>query len=215
MHNMREQFFAKSFEEDFILKALKGKKKANFQSIENVLSTKTLRLNTRSFGREPRLACSFLHRRYLKTYSPHGLIFRTSQKPDFVYPFNLVLLSDAKKIMVQYYRIKENLHLYYNHRMIPGFEKFVFQDVKSLLNQFPTLHKVWTDINKFRKDKGYHILPRQKHRLIEYNEAIFCKPVRIEPVAIFGYSKLAREIAKKHNLPRFDSAQKFYESLKA
>lgn len=134
---MQEQYFAKSFEEDFVLKTLNGKKKEKFQSIDDIIRTNTLRLNTKSFGREKRLACSFLHKNYLNTYRAQGLIFKTRQKPDYIYPFDLVLLSDAKKIIVQYYRIKENLHLYYNHKLIPGFEKFVFKDIKKIIKQIP------------------------------------------------------------------------------
>ncbi|RMD46218.1 hypothetical protein D6829_00095, partial [Candidatus Pacearchaeota archaeon] len=97
-----KQFFAKSFEDDFILKTVRGNRKENFQSIHDVLKTNTLKLNTKSFGRKRRLSCSFLHKNYLKTYRSQGLIFQTNQKPDYVYPFDLVLLSDAKKIIVQY-----------------------------------------------------------------------------------------------------------------
>lgn len=207
-------YYAKSFEQDFILKQLKGKKKTKFQSIENVLKTKIIKLNTKSFGRQNRLACSFLHKNYLKTYRAQGLIFQTAQKPDFIYPFDLVLLSDAKKIIVQYYRIKNNLHIYYNHNLIPGFEKFVFKNVNVLLRKFPSLKQCWSAVNKFRIKAGYKRLPKQKHRLIEYNEVIFHKPVKIKPIAIFGYKKKAREIAKTYNLPYFITAKKFYESLK-
>ncbi|MBI4713805.1 hypothetical protein HY771_01305 [Candidatus Uhrbacteria bacterium] len=210
---MQEQYFAKSFEEDFVLKTLNGKKKEKFQSIDDIIRTNTLRLNTKSFGREKRLACSFLHKNYLNTYRAQGLIFKTRQKPDYIYPFDLVLLSDAKKIIVQYYRIKENLHLYYNHKLIPGFEKFVFKDIKKLLNKFPSLDSVWKKVNQFRVENGYKPLPKQKHKLIEYNEVIFHKPVKITPVAIFGYKKNTKKIAKQYHLPHFVSAKKFFESL--
>ncbi len=209
----QKQFFAKSFEEDFILKTLNKKKKENFQSIHDVLKTKTLKLNTKSFGRKKRLACSFLHKNYLKTYRAQGIIFQTNQKPDFIYPFDLVLLSDAKKIIVQYYRIKENLDAYYNHKLLSGFEKFVFKDINTLLKKFPSLDAVWKEVNKFRTNNGYKELPKQKHKLIEYNEVIFHKPVKISPVAIFGYKKITKEIAKQYNLPHFLSAKKFFESL--
>lgn len=142
-----EQFFAKSFEKDFILKTLSGNKKEDFQSIHEILKTKIIKLNTKSFGRKRRLACSFLHKNYLKTYRSQGLIFKTRQKPDYIYPFDLVLLSDAKKIIVQYYRIEKNIQIYYNHNLIQGFEKFVFKNIPSLLKKFPTLEKVWEEIN--------------------------------------------------------------------
>ena len=209
-----KQFFAKSFEEDFILKTINKKKKEDFQSIQDILKTKNINLNTKSFGRERRLACSFLHKNYLKTYRSQGIIFQTNQKPDYIYPFDLVLLSDAKKIIVQYYRIKENLHMYYNHKLILGFEKFVFKDIAGLLKRFPNLDIVQKEVNKFRVEHGYNELPKQKHKLIEYNEVIFHKPVKIIPVAIFGYKKIAKEIAKQHNLPHFTTAKNFYESIK-
>lgn len=209
----KERCFAKSFEEDFVLKTLRGKKKVDFQSIDSVLRTKTIRLNTKSFGREMRLACSFLHKNYLKTYRPQGLIFQTKIKPDFIYPFDLVLLSDAKKIIVHYYRIKNNLYMYYNHNLIPGFERFVFKNIIQLLRKFPSPDVSWREVNKFRVEHGYKKLLKQKHRLVEYNEVIFHTPVEIEPIAIFGYRKNAREIAKKYGLPHFVSAKKFFWSL--
>jgi len=125
-----------------------------------------------------------------------------------------VVLSDAKKIIVQYYRIKENLHIYYNHKLIPNFENFVFKDIDGLLKKFPSLNKVWKAVNKFRVDNGHKNLSKQKYKLIEYNEVIFYKSVKIIPVAIFGYRKIARETAKKYNLPYFVSAKEFYKSLK-
>ncbi len=127
---MKGEYFAKSFERDFILKTLNKKKKVNFQSINNVLKTKIIKPNTKSFGRDNRLACTLLNKNYLKTYRAQGLIFQTDAKPDFVYPFDLVLLSNAKKLIVQYYRIKNNLHIYYNHNLLPDFEKFVFKSTK-------------------------------------------------------------------------------------
>ena len=208
-----KQYYAKSFEEDFVLKTLKGKRKVNFQSIEDILKKNVIKPNTKSFGREMRLACTFLHKNYSKTYRPQGLIFKIEQKPDFVYPFDLVALSDAEKIIVQYYRIKNNLHTYYNHSLLKGFERFVFKNPTLLLKEFPTLKKVWTELNKFRVAAGYRPLSKQKHKLIEYNEVIFHKPLKVRPVAVFGYKKIARDIARKYNLPHFVSAKKFHESL--
>lgn len=209
----KERYFAKSFEEDFVLKTLRGKKIVDFQSIYNIIKTKTIRLNTKSFGRERRLACSILHKNYLKTYRPQGLIFQTKTKPDFIYPFDLVLLTDAEKIIVHYYRIKNNLYMYYNHNLIPGFEKFVFRNVNQMLKEFSSSKKSWKAVNKFRTKALYKKLPKQKYRLVEYNEVIFHKSVKIKPIAIFGYRKNSREIAKKIGLPHFVTAKKFYKSL--
>lgn len=208
----KETYFTKSLEEDFATKTLIRKKKVIFQTIDNIIKTKTIKLNTKSFGREIRLSCTLLHKNYLKTYRPQGIIFQTDQSPDLVYPFDLVLLTDAKKIIVHYYRIKENLHMYYNHNLIPGFEKFIFKKIEDLLKKFPSPEEAWKAVSKFREEHGYKKLPKQKHRLVEYNETIFYNPVKISPVAIFGYKKEARDIAKKYGLPHFTTAKKFYES---
>src|SRR3989338_6286873 len=104
----KEVYYVKSFEEDLVLKTLKNKKKVKFQTIEDVVKTKTIKLNTLSFGHKKRLACTILHKNYLKTYRPQGLIFMTKQKPNHVTPFDLVLLTDTDKIIVQYYRIKDS-----------------------------------------------------------------------------------------------------------
>lgn len=211
---MKQRYFVKSFEEDFYTKTLKGKKKISFQSIHNVIKTKVLRPNTKSFGRERRLSTTIIHKNYLKTYRSQGIIFQTKEKPSYILPFDLVLLSDAKKIVVHYYRIKDNLHIYYNHNLIPGFKKFIFKNFDEMIKKFPTLSKVWTEVNKFRTKAGHKKLQIQKHRLIEYNEAAFTKPIKIKPIALFGYRKQAREIAKKYNLPYFRSAKEFFKNLK-
>lgn len=208
---IKERYFVKSLEEDFATKTLKGKKKVSCQSINNIIKTKTLKPNTNSFGRQKRLACTLLTKKYLKTYRPQGIIFQTSAQPDHVAPFDIVLLTNAKKIVVEYYRIKDNLHVYYNHELMSGHEEFIFKDIKSMLRRFSSPKKAWRKVNKFRKKAGYEKLPKTKYKLVEYNEIIFHKPIKIKPVAVYGYKKEAKEVAKKHNLLYFKSAKGFYK----
>ncbi len=210
---MKEIYFVKSFEEDFATKSLKGKKKVNCQTVYNILKTKTLKPNTKSFGRQKRLSCTILSKNYTTTYRPQGIIFKTESKPEYIFPFDLVILGATDNIIVHYYRIKNNLHVYYNHKLIPGFERFVFKDFNKMIKKVPSPAIAWKLINKFRKNKGYNELKKQKYRLVEYNEAVFHKPIKIIPIGLFGYRKEAREIAKKLNLPCFISAKKFYQSL--
>lgn len=82
-----------------------------------------------------------------------------------------------------------------------------------MIKKFPSPKESWKEVNKFRMKNGYKMLPKQKHRLVEYNEVIFHKPVNIEPVALYGYRKEAREKAKKLGLPHYVSAKKFYEKI--
>jgi len=207
----KEVFYVKSLEEDFISKTLKGKKKVDFQSVENIIKTKNIKLNTKSFGRERRLSTTILHKNYTKTYRPQGIIFQTKNKPEYVSPFDLVLLSNTKNIIVHYYRIKNNIHFYYNHELIPGFEKFLFKDLNKMINKYPSPRQAWNDVNKFRMAHGHTKLLKQKYRLVEYNEAVFHKDLKIKPIALFGYRKEAREKAKKLGLPHYVTAKKFCE----
>lgn len=203
-------FFVKSLEGDFHTKTLKGKRKVNFQSVRNILDTKTIHLNTKSFGQKSRLSTTILSANYLKTYRPQGIIFQTSLHPSYILPFDIVLLSDVKKIIVHYYRIKDNLHFYYNHQLLPGYKKFIFNNFHELVKKFPSHSVIWKDVNMFRKQAGFKRLPASKKRLIEYNEAVFEKSVKIIPIAIFGYNKEARRLAKEYKLPHFRTAKDFY-----
>lgn len=210
----KEVYFAKSLEEDFRTKTLKGRRKVTFQTIDNIIKSKIIKPNTISFERKKRLACTILHKNYLKTYRPQGIIFQTRQKPDYILPFDLVLLSATDRIIVQYYRIKDKLYLYYNHKLISGFEKFIFKDFDEMVKKYSSPEKVWKAVNIFRIKNGYKYLNKQKYRLVEYNEAVFHKPVKIKPIAIFGYRKQARIIAKKMGLPHYISTRKFYEDIR-
>ena len=206
-------FYVKSLEEDFYTKTLKGSKKVNFQSVQNMIKNEIIRPNTKSFGQKSRLSGTILSDKYQKTYRAQGIIFQTTTKPTYVLPFDLVVLSEAKKIVVHYYRIKDNLHFYYNHELISGFERFIFKDFNSLVRQFPTPKDAWISLNKFREKAGYKKLPLTKYRLVEYNEVVFEKPVRITPVAVFGYNKLSRAVAKQNKLPHFRTAKDFYRKV--
>lgn len=210
----KEVYYVKSFEDDFVLKTIKGKRKVPFQSIQNVIKNKIIKPNTKSFGRKLRLSTTIIHKNYLKTYRSQGIIFTTKQKPDYILPFDLVILTAAEKIVVHYYRIKKKLHLYYNHNLITGFERYIFKDLESLTKKFPTLDSVWKSVNNFRKSHGFNTLPKQKYRLIQYDEAVFHKLIKIEPIAIFGYKKNSYEIAKRLGLPHYASAKEFYNKYK-
>lgn len=204
-------YLVKSFEEDFSTKTLVGKKKRTFQTLDDILATNKIRPNTKSFGQKRRLSTTILHKNYTKTYRPQGIIFETKAKPDYILPFDLVLLSDAKKIVVHYYRIKNNLHVYYKHNLIKGYERFIFKNIDLMLKKFSSPKSVWKSINAFRIANGYDLLPRAKHRLVEYNEAVFLKSISIKPVALFGYRKEARQLANKYRLRYFRSAKDFYK----
>ena len=80
-----------------------------------------------------------------------------------------------------------------------------------LLKRFSSPKMIWNVVNKFRKQNGFNLLPESKFRLAEYNEAVFYKSIKIQPVAIFGYRPETRIIANKLHLPCFISAKEFYK----
>ncbi len=208
-------YFVKSLEEDFYTKTLQGKKKVNFQSVEEMIETRLIRPNTKSFGRKSRLSTTILGDNYTKTYRAQGIIFQTPMAPSYVLPFDLVVLSDVEKLVVHYYKIKNSLHLYYNHQLIPGFEQFIFKNFSLLLKRFPSHNHVWKAVNIFREKAGYKKMPLTKRRLIEYDEAVFERAVPIKPMAIFGYNKKARAVAKQFKLPHFRTAKEFYHKTRS
>ncbi len=210
----KEVYYVKSFEEDFCTKTLTNNKKVTFQNVFDIVKRKEIKPNTKSFGRKRRLSCTIIDKNYTKTYRPQGIIFQTNLKPDYIFPFDLVLLSATDKIIVHYYRIKNNLHIYYNHKLIQGFEKFIFKDFQSMIKKYSSPDKAWEAVNKFRRENKFNELPKQKFRLVEYNEAVFHKPIKIKPIAIFGYRKETAKIAEKLNLPHYVSAKHFYKHLK-
>jgi hypothetical protein len=210
----KEVYYVKSFEEDFCTKTLKGKKKVTFQSVYDIIKTKKIKPNTKSFGREMRLSTTILDEKYLRTYRPQGIIFKTEEKPDYIFPFDLTVLAATKDIIVHYYRIKEKLHIYYNRTLIPGFEKFLFKNFKNMMKKYPSPAKVWKAVNSFRKKNGFNVLLPQKYRLVEYNEAVFHRPIKIKPIAIFGYRKETAKISEKLYLPHYVSAKHFYQHKK-
>lgn len=204
-------YYVKSLEDDFATKRLVGKEKVVFQTLDDIVRTKRLKPNTKSFGQPARLSTTILHPNYLKTYRPQGIIFQTAAKPDYVLPFDLVLLSRAKKVVVHHYRIQDKLHLYYNHPLVAGFEKFIFKNFDAMLRKFSSPAKAWTALNAFRRKSGMPALAKGKFRLVEYNEAVFTRAIKIQPVAVFGYRPLAHRLAKKIGLPHARSAKEFFE----
>ena len=209
---MDNLFYVKSFEDDFVLKSVVDGKKVSSQSLSEIVKTKTILPNTFSFKKKKRLACSILHKNYLKTYRSQGLIFQTSFAPAEIYPFDLAVLAKTNKVIVRYYKIKDSLAEYYGMDLIPDYENFSFRTIEQLTDSFPSPAQAWEKINFFRKKAGYSALSKSKYKLAEYNETIFDGEVKIEPVAVFGYKKGIRILAKSLGIEYFKTAKDFYKS---
>ena len=68
--------------------------------------------------------------------------------------------------MVHYYRIKDSIHFYYNHKLANGFEKFLYKDFKFIIKRFPTPDDVWDIVNDFRVKNYLKKLPKTKKKII-------------------------------------------------
>lgn len=88
---VKEVYYVKSLEEDFATKTLKGRHKVNYQTVKDIVKTKTIKPNTKSFGRRRRLSCTIIDKNYLKTYRPQGIIFKTQQSPAYIIPFDRLI----------------------------------------------------------------------------------------------------------------------------
>ena len=213
MFILNDAFFVKSFEDDFVLKSVIGGKKVSSQSLKEIVETKTILPNTFSFGKTKRLACSILAKNYLKTYRSQGLIFQTPNAPTEIYPFDLAVLAKTNKVIVRYYKIKDSLAEYYGANLVLGHEKFSFKTLEEMLATFSSPKSVWQEVNSLRVAAGYKELLKSKFKLVEYNEAIFDGPIKITPVAIFGYRKEARALAKELGVPYCKTAKEFYAKI--
>ena len=151
---MENTYYVKSLDSDNTTKTLEGDKKVVCQNLSDILSSNIIKTNTRSFGQKMRLSTTILHDNYLKTYRPQGVIFKTDNIPDYVLPFDLILLSETDNIVVHYYQMKDNLHQFYNHKLIVGYKQFVFKNIGELVSKFKTPVSAWREVNTFRLKNG-------------------------------------------------------------
>lgn len=206
--------YVKSLDSDHATKTLVGNKKVVAQTLATIVATRTLKPNTVSFKQKKRLSTTVLHDNYTKTYRPQGIIFTTTQKPAYILPFDLALVAASDDIRVHYHRMRDNLHVFYNHALIPGYERFIFKNFSALMRKFDSPNSAWKAVNQFRVARGQHKLPASKFRLCSYNEAVFLKPVRIVPVAMFGYTRASRALAQKLGLICYRTAAEFYKRIR-
>ncbi len=214
-------FFVKSLEEDLATQRLIDGKKQPFQSLDEMCHPTNgeqphIKPNTVSFGQAERLACTAISEQYTQTYRPQGIIFQTSTPPDYVAPFDLMVLANVpgENIRADYYSIVHELKEHYERALIPGYDKFLFKTPEEMLSAIPNPEIAWKMVNDFRNKHGLSPIPEAERKLLAYNEVIFYKTVAIKPVAIYGDVEQVPELlerAKKIRLPVYPSAEAFYQ----
>ncbi len=218
---MEEVFYVKSFREQFDgLQTLVWNDLITTQTTQEIFDTFLVKPNTLSFGRPPRLCTTILDINYVKTYRPQGLIFTlpNNEKPDYVFPFDLNAITENDNPVVEYYQMWNDVHLHYNVKLIDDFMEFAFSSYEDMYHKLKNPswiidpEDILTLVNNFRVNKWISLLEPSKKKLVEYNEAIFLRPVRINPVAIFGdkNNEEYQKISHTHNVPHYSSAEDFF-----
>lgn len=218
MLDLKKGFYVKSLETNLATQRLVDGSKISFQTIEEMVASKHINPNTISFGQADRLACTILGTNYTQTYRAQGIVFQTNEAPDYISPFDLMLLANVpgEEIKSDYYSFIENLKEHYGRSLIPEYNDFLFKDPAEMLKEFPSPDVAWARVNAFRAVHGLTPVPESQKKLALYNEVIFHRPIIVEPVALFGMPELVphlRERAVALNLRVFPSAQEFYEKI--
>jgi hypothetical protein len=213
-------YFVKSFPDDFkgLERVVEGARVLH-QTTQSVLDTLMLDTNTVSFGRGPRLSTTFLDTNYMTTYRRQGIIFTLPPwaQQDYIFPFDLNVLSQQENPEVEYAKMREELHKHYWPEMIPWFVQFqstTYQEMKEKFGDTQWIISpahVMELVNAFRVKQWWPALTFETHsKLFLYNEAVFCSPIKMIPQAIFGETQEAKYRAKTYHLPLYHSAADFY-----
>ena len=215
-------FYVKSFPDGFMgLKTLQAQENVISQTTDDILGTLTINPNTLSFNLPPRLSTTIIDTNSLETYRKQGIIFElpANEKPDYVFPFDLNVLTENNDYTVEYGTMEGELHLHYNVNLIDDFMRFAYASYEEMVDALQ--NNTWEIspkdvlqlVNDYRASKWRGELPQEKIKLVSYNEAVFLKPVKIKPIALFGDPSDDRchYLSKKYQLPLYTSAKEFYQ----
>ncbi len=214
--NEAKPFYVKSLEEDLATQRLVNGVKQPFQSVENMVRSSIILPNTVSFGQADRLACTVLTEEYMQTYRPQGIIFQTDENPDYMAPFDLMVLANVpgEKILSDYYSIVDELKEHYGRALMPGYHDFLFKTIEEMLAVIPDPEAAWSMVNDLRERYGLSPIPESEKNLVAYNEAIFHREVPVTPIALFGKEELVPRLSERAELlglKVYGSAREFYE----
>lgn len=163
------------------------------QTLEEVLDKKTIKTNTRHHVLKDRLSVSCLSAGFPGSYRPEGILFTTNHSPAYCAPFDLMALTDGKTFTAKDF----------GSDFLPGYEQFVFPDVKSMIQVFPTSQHALKALNQFRSTHGLPAFSQERN----YSEVCFEDEIKIEPVALVGKSPEVYGICWKNKIKRYDSVE--------
>lgn len=216
-------YFVKSFPDDFKwLERVTEWVRIIHQTTQDILDNLYLDTNTVSFWRWQRLCTTFLDTNYTQTYRKQGIIFVLPESvvPDYIFPFDLNCISQQDNPEVEYAKMRSDLQKHYGPRMIPWFEEFQSRTYGEMKAKFADKNwevhplEVLRKVNIFREKNGWAPLSEIDHlKLFTYNEAIFLKWITMKCVWIYGTTNEAKYWAMHYDLPLYDSADAFYNTI--
>lgn len=151
--------------------------------------------NTRHNFFEDRLCVSRIDENYDETYRPEGLIFKTSQIPNFCVPFDLMWLTNGQT------QTSDDFNSY----KISGGDSFIFKSYKEMIAKYPTPMEAHEALRSFRNINSLETPDKIKR----YNECCFLFNVLIEPVALIGDEKIYTDFG----LPIYSGMEEFRRSI--
>lgn len=159
------------------------------QTLKQILSSRVIAPNTVHCQIPKRLSASAFSINYNSTYRPEGLLFKTDENPDWVFPFDLMYLSEGESFT----------SADYHARMLEGYESFCFPTLDEMAARFPVPGMAWEEMNKFRQERGLPAIAFNERKA--YNECIFFRELAIEPAAVIGSSKRLGNISGDFAIP--------------
>jgi len=162
------------------------------QTLNEIVSTQTIKPNTKHTELKQRLCVSAITSEYCETYRPEGIVFETTDNPSYAVPFDLMMLTKGITFTSSDY----------NASFLPKYQKLVYSDVKKMLKITPEI--ALKKLNEFRKESGLEEVATKK-----YNEVCFEKEIKIIPKALIGTSKETKDIASKYNLPHYTTIKEY------
>jgi hypothetical protein len=172
------------------------KSRTTCQTLNEVIETKTIKPNTKHATLKQRLCASLLCSGYSGSYRPEGIVFETEARPNYAAPFDMMTLTTGKTFTSSDY----------DSEFIPGSEKFIYNNIEKMLEDYPEASKGLKELNDFRKQNGLEEIDEVS---MKYNECCFENNIAIKPVAIIGKSQIYRALARTYGLQRFDTLQQY------
>ncbi len=166
------------------------------QTLDQVLSTKVIKPNTTHSKLPNRLCVSLITQGFQGSYRPEGVIFSTTQKPNYCSPFDLMALTDGTTFTSSDF----------NSSFLKGSERFVFSDPTQMRSYFPNSDCSIKALNEFRRLNG---LGEIKYEEMKYNEFCFNNKVEIVPIAVVGTSQGIKDLSEKYGLLVYGSVKEY------